>query len=119
MADPFIQNLFVMRHGETLDDDDGPWLAETARPWDPPITERGRLQAWELGRKLRVEGWKVTRLVVSPFLSCVQTAAEVATALCSTSDGRGSRGGPIDPSRVKVILYKVLAWLHLRPRTFC
>jgi phosphohistidine phosphatase SixA len=72
-----VQNLFVMRHGERMDDAEPSWVAEAARPWDPPLTEKGHLQAQEKGKKLRSEGFLVTRILVSPFLRCVQTTAGV------------------------------------------
>lgn len=72
-----MQNLFVMRHGERMDDADPTWVAKAARPWDPPLTEKGHLQAQEKGKKLRSEGLLVTRILVSPFYRCVQTAAGV------------------------------------------
>lgn len=58
-----------------------------------------------MGKRLRKEGWNITRVLVSPFLRCVQTAAEVITALClvdSSSDPSSSREAVIDPSKVKV-----------------
>lgn len=72
-----VQNLIVMRHGERMDDADPTWVAKAARPWDPPLTEKGHLQAQEKGKKLRSEGLLVTRIFVSPFLRCVQTTAGV------------------------------------------
>jgi hypothetical protein len=108
---PHVQHLFVMRHGERLDDADPSWVPRTDRPWDPPLTETGKQQAWEVGKKLRSEGWGITRVVVSPFLRCVQTAAQVVTALCLVDDddsshhaaaSESSQDAVIDPSKVKV-----------------
>ncbi|KAG6544246.1 hypothetical protein Mapa_014349 [Marchantia paleacea] len=102
---PYMQNLFVMRHGERRDDADELWVESAPRPWDPPLTEKGKYQAWIVGKRLRKEGWNITRVLVSPFLRCVQTAAEVITALClvdSSSDASNSRDAVIDPSKVKV-----------------
>jgi bisphosphoglycerate-dependent phosphoglycerate mutase len=105
---PHVQHLFVMRHGERLDDADPSWVPRTDRPWDPPLTERGKQQAWEVGKRLRTEGWGITRVVVSPFLRCVQTAAQVVTALCLVDDddsnhhAESSQDAVIDPSKVKV-----------------
>jgi len=76
-SDPFVQNLFVLRHGEAGGGDDGEGVS-----WDPPLTNRGKLQAWRVGRNLRMEDWNITRVVMSPFLRCVQTAAEVIAGLC-------------------------------------
>lgn len=108
---PHVQHLFVMRHGERLDDADPSWVPKTDRPWDPPLTERGKQQAWEVGKRLRTEGWGITRVVVSPFLRCVQTAAQVVTALCLVDDddsshhaaaSESSKDAVIDPCKVKV-----------------
>jgi hypothetical protein len=74
--DPFVQNLFVLRHGEAVSGHG------TEGSWDPPLTDRGKLQAWRVGRSLRMEDWNITRVVVSPYLRCVQTAAEVIAGLC-------------------------------------
>lgn len=75
--DPFMQNLFVLCHGEQVK-----YLDDAARPWDPPLTERGKMEAWRVGREIRLEDWNVTRVVTSPFLRCVQTAVEVIAGLC-------------------------------------
>lgn len=67
------QKLFVMRHGERWDDANPTWV--DSRMWDPPLTDRGWEQATEVGRKFRSEGVQITRILVSPFLRCVQTTA--------------------------------------------
>jgi len=76
--DPFVQNLFVLCHGEQVSNVS---YVDTKRPWDPPLTARGKLQAWRVGRKILLEDWNVTRIVVSPLLRCVQTAIEVIAGL--------------------------------------
>eukprot|EP00897_Mesotaenium_endlicherianum_P005634 jgi/Mesen1/5099/ME000253S04217 len=106
-----MQALLVMRHSERLDNADAAWAAAAARPWDPPITERGRGMAFEMGRRIRSEGYGVTRVVCSPFLRCVQTAAEVIRALAAVEASPGGGGGSggvgqvaIDPTQIKVSL---------------
>lgn len=105
-APPRMQHLFVMRHGDRMDDADRNWVLTAPRPWDPPLTELGKWRARDVGRRLRREGWNITRVVCSPFLRCVQTASEAITALCaldtSTEGARTSREVAIDPSKVKV-----------------
>lgn len=99
------QSLFVMRHGERMDNYDPQWADSAPRPWDPPLTDEGKLQAWRTGQKLRREGGNITRVFCSPFLRCVQTAAEVVRALCATDDhanASSSKDVVIDPSKVKV-----------------
>lgn len=87
-----IQNLVVMRHSERMDDVDPTWTTASERPWDPPITESGKQMAGEVARKLRGEGRSIDRIVVSPFLRCVQTAAEVVKALMAVGSTRGGSG---------------------------
>ena len=70
------QKLFVMRHGQRWDDANRDWIHEPGvRTWDPPLTEDGVEQARSAGEKLRSEGVTISRIFVSPFLRCVQTAA--------------------------------------------
>jgi len=102
---PFSQNLFVMRHGERIDNYDPHWIHSASRPWDPPLTNNGKLQAWGTGKRLRTEGWNITRVICSPFLRCIQTASEVVAALCALEVhplALSSRDVTIDPSKVKV-----------------
>lgn len=70
------QKLFVMRHGQRWDDANREWVHEVgARTWDPPLTENGLEQARSAGETMRSEGVLISRIFVSPFLRCVQTAA--------------------------------------------
>ncbi|XP_002978895.2 uncharacterized protein LOC9659801 [Selaginella moellendorffii] len=100
----FKQNVFILRHGERRDDVDKEWLANASRPWDPPLTDAGKKQAWNAGRKLRLAGFEINRVLISPYLRCVQTAAEAIMALCVNQTDLGndsSTGVVIDPSKVK------------------
>lgn len=103
-ADPFVQNIFVLRHGESVSSGD---RVCSERPWDPPLSDRGKLQAWRVGRSFRMEEWNITRVVISPFLCCVQTAAEVIAGLCLLPSSveacqKGSVATPQPPSSIKV-----------------
>ena len=83
IPDPFVQNLFVLCHGEQVNYVDGQsGAAKGMRPWDSPLTERGKLQARRVGREIRLEDWNVTRVVMAPSLRCVQTAVEVISGMC-------------------------------------
>lgn len=83
IPDPFVQNLFVLRHGEQLNQlEVQPGAVKAARPWDPPLTDKGKLQAWTVGRNMKLEDWNITRVVMSPSLRCVQTAVEIIAGLC-------------------------------------
>uniref|UniRef100_A0A5B6ZQ50 Phosphoglycerate mutase family protein n=1 Tax=Davidia involucrata TaxID=16924 RepID=A0A5B6ZQ50_DAVIN len=103
----FCQNVVVMRHGDRIDNFEPLWAATAARPWDPPLVDKGKVRAFCRGRKLRTHlGFPIHRVFVSPFLRCIQTASEVAFALCAvdndpnnmTSDGVKK----MDPSKLKV-----------------
>ncbi|OAY77235.1 hypothetical protein ACMD2_24299 [Ananas comosus] len=59
------------------------WVLRAARPWDPPLTEAGRIRAWTVGKRIRclqTAAAAVDRVLVSPFLRCLQTAAEAVSA---------------------------------------
>lgn len=91
-----VQSVVVMRHGDRIDNADPRWTTTAARPWDPPITDGGRTRSRCTGLRLRL-GPPTGRAFVSPFLRCVQTAAEAVAALCAAGDN-----ADIDPSKVKV-----------------
>lgn len=105
-----VQNVIVMRHGDRLDNFEPLWVASAKRPWDPPLTEVGKIRAWNTGKKLRKNlGFKIDRVFVSPFLRCIQTAYEAISALCAQGDYdlmETSENVIIDPSTVKVKRYR-------------
>lgn len=105
----FTQNVIVMRHGDRLDNVVPRWAASAPRPWDPPLADDGRIRAFGTGEQFRkLLGFPIHRVFVSPFLRCLETAAEVVTALCAvdkkSSDPNDltSNGVVIDPSKIKV-----------------
>ncbi|CAK9319210.1 unnamed protein product [Citrullus colocynthis] len=78
----FYQNVVVMRHGDRFDNFDSSWSATAARPWDPPLYKDGLVRAFDTGRTfLNLLPFPFHRVFVSPFLRCVQTAAQVLQAL--------------------------------------
>ncbi|PKI55055.1 hypothetical protein CRG98_024562 [Punica granatum] len=95
-----------MRHGDRIDNFEPLWVSTAARPWDPPLIQDGRVRAFCAGRKIRTQlGFPIHRAFVSPFLRCIQTAAEVVSALCAVDDdpnATNSDGVSIDPSKLKV-----------------
>lgn len=101
-----FQNVVVMRHGDRLDNTEPLWVSTAARPWDPPLADPGKVRAFCTGRKLRSQlGFPIHRVLVSPFLRCVQTASEVISALCAIDDDPVNMTGDgvaIDPSKLKV-----------------
>mmetsp|Transcript_20270 Transcript_20270/g.67628 ORF Transcript_20270/g.67628 Transcript_20270/m.67628 type:complete len:589 (-) Transcript_20270:662-2428(-) len=76
--------VWVMRHGMRLDDQDPTWKLSASRPYDPPICEHGREQCKLAGmsfKSSRSQVGDISFVLSSPFLRCVQTAAEVASIL--------------------------------------
>ncbi|XP_058757598.1 uncharacterized protein LOC131630875 [Vicia villosa] len=85
------QNVIVMRHSERIDNIEPLWLSTATRPWDPPLSPSGRVLAFQTGQGIRKSlGFPIQRLFVSPFLRCVQTAAEIVIALFDVNDAGGS-----------------------------
>jgi broad specificity phosphatase PhoE len=105
-----LQRVVVMRHGDRIDQFNDMWVRRSQRPWDPPLASDGFERAWSIGRKLRRIGFPITRVVVSPFKRCLQTAAEAVSALCAVVKDEcdlftveTSKGVQINPCNVKVI----------------
>ncbi|CAN6899031.1 unnamed protein product [Brassica oleracea] len=72
------QNVFVMRHGDRLDNFNRHWAATAARPWDPHVSQNGLVRAFQTGQRIRSQtGSPIHRVFVSPFFRCVHTASEV------------------------------------------
>lgn len=100
-GEEYVQNLYVMRHAEVVE-----WQVD--RWWDPPLSENGKLQAWKKGKELRKQSHiNISRVICSPFLRCVETAAQVVAALCAVDDyadapSTSTRHLLIDPSKLKV-----------------
>ncbi len=70
------QTVWIARHGNRLDFVNPEWFNTAERPYDPPLSEDGVVQAKELGKRLQLE--KIAHIFASPFLRTVQTANEVA-----------------------------------------
>ncbi|XP_068650906.1 uncharacterized protein [Aristolochia californica] len=101
----FVQHVIVMRHGDRIDNAEPLWVANAARPWDPPLTDAGKMRAWCTGKKIRRLNFRISRVFVSPFYRCIQTASEAVAALCAVDDdskAETSQNAVIDPSKVKV-----------------
>ncbi|KAL2319936.1 hypothetical protein Fmac_028905 [Flemingia macrophylla] len=102
----FYQNVVVMRHGDRIDNFDPQWVSQATRPWDPPLVQQGLVRAFATGRKFRNHlPFAFHRVFVSPFLRCLQTAAQVVAALSAVADDASrptADGVPIDPSKLKV-----------------
>nr|DAD18439.1 TPA_asm: hypothetical protein HUJ06_019902 [Nelumbo nucifera] len=106
LREQFQQHVIVMRHGDRIDNFQPLWVATASRPWDPPLTDTGKTRAFCTGRKLRKNlGFPIHRVFVSPFLRCIQTAAEAVSALCAVQDNplnMTSENVAVDPSKLKV-----------------
>ncbi|KAL3084349.1 hypothetical protein niasHT_035175 [Heterodera trifolii] len=76
-----VQNrlLWLVRHGQRVDNVDAQWRTNGALPrgkWDdPPLSARGLLQASEVGDALAAE--PIHLIFCSPFTRCVQTAQHI------------------------------------------
>ena len=73
-------SVWVVRHGQRADQADGDWWLTAPRPHDPELTALGERQAAAAGTALAA-GCGVQEIYSSPFLRCVQTAAQCAKAL--------------------------------------
>ena len=73
------QTVWIARHGNRLDFVNPEWFNTAKRPYDPPLSDDGILQAKQLGKRLVGEG--IAHIFASPFLRTVQTANEVAELL--------------------------------------
>eukprot|EP00659_Diplonema_papillatum_P016527 gene16527-25352_t len=87
---PWSKTGSVTRHGERVDYvDTEAWLSSEkgkARPWDPPLTERGVEQSKRLGGRIVEELKKhglppVTAVYASPFTRTLQTAHHAVDAM--------------------------------------
>ena len=48
-----IQRIFIIRHGERLDNVDYEWELTAERPYDPPLTDDGTKQAFDAGLRFK------------------------------------------------------------------
>ena len=99
------QHVFVMRHGDRIDNFEPLWVSTAARPWDPPLVQDGMIRAFRTGQRIRSQ-IPIHRVFVSPFLRCIQTASEVVSALSAVNvdpNAMSSKEVPsIDTSKLKV-----------------
>ncbi|KAF0932788.1 hypothetical protein E2562_012124 [Oryza meyeriana var. granulata] len=122
LSDLATKSLFVTRpslmhytatRDELLESAGEPlWAANSPRPWDPPLTDAGLLRAWTVANRIRsaaaADDFQIHRVLVSPFIRCLQTAAQAVAALCALPDDNALldlhriANVPLDPSRIKV-----------------
>ena len=48
-----VQRIFIIRHGERLDNVDYGWVMKAERPYDPPLTEDGTREALVAGERFK------------------------------------------------------------------
>ena len=48
-----VQRIFIIRHGERLDNVDYEWVMKAERPYDPPLTEDGTREALVAGERFK------------------------------------------------------------------
>ena len=73
------QTVWIARHGNRLDFVNPEWFNTAERPYDPPLSDDGSIQAKQLGQRLASEN--IVHICSSPFLRASQTANQVAEAL--------------------------------------
>ena len=82
------QHVIVMRHGDRIDHAQPGWILEAKkRAWDPPLLQKGKDRAFSTGICLKNNlPSPIHRVIVSPFLRCVQTASQVVSAFLLKPD---------------------------------
>ena len=75
------RTLYVLRHGERVDDVEPRWSESAARVHDPPLTATGVRQARATGRLLRRLDPTVDAVLASPFVRAAGTAHHVARVI--------------------------------------
>jgi broad specificity phosphatase PhoE len=73
------RTIWIARHAQRLDEADPGWRARAERPYDPPLSERGREQARALARRLA--GEPIRHVFASPMLRTAATAQAAAESL--------------------------------------
>ncbi len=73
------QIVWLARHANRLDFVNPEWFNTAERPYDPPISDDGKIQAQQLAQRLKQEN--IAHIFASPFLRTVQTASYVAEVL--------------------------------------
>jgi broad specificity phosphatase PhoE len=73
------QIIWIARHANRLDFVNPDWFMTAEKPYDPPLSDDGIVQAQKLAERLK--GEKISQIFASPFLRTVQTANAVAEVL--------------------------------------
>ncbi len=77
-----VRTIWLVRHANRQDFVTPEWFNTAERPYDPPLSADGMVQARELTKILSLEKTpQISQIFSSPFLRTVQTAHELATSL--------------------------------------
>ena len=60
-----VQSIFIIRHGERLDNVDYEWVMKAERPYDPPLTEDGSREALVAGERFKHKVKLIIILLIS------------------------------------------------------
>ncbi|GAA0148998.1 hypothetical protein LIER_36844 [Lithospermum erythrorhizon] len=117
------QHVVIMRHGDRADFVDPTWVDTATRKWDPELVTQGITRAFKTGQKIRTHLADVSihRGFVSPFLRCLQTAAEAVSALVAnveSVDDLDNYASASHASKIKVAIeYGLCEMLNSRAIT--
>ncbi|CAB3404275.1 unnamed protein product [Caenorhabditis bovis] len=74
------RTIWLVRHGERIDNVDKKWKDNNPKKWDDPeLTTRGKTQSAEVGKALA--NYNIEKIICSPFTRCVETAAVIVTMM--------------------------------------
>ncbi|CCD65803.1 Phosphoglycerate mutase family protein [Caenorhabditis elegans] len=74
------RTIWLVRHGQRVDNVDKKWKANNDAKWDDPeLTLRGKQQAHEVGKHFA--NMNIEAIVVSPFTRCIETAAQIVAMM--------------------------------------
>ncbi|KAJ3029368.1 hypothetical protein HDV00_009620 [Rhizophlyctis rosea] len=89
-APDFAATVWVVRHGERIDQINPSWIATAQNPYDPPLTETGIAQATRCGTSIlsdissTPQKTTLTHILSSPFYRTLQTSRALLTGLSQT-----------------------------------
>ena len=73
------RTIWIARHGNRFDFVYPEWFNTAERRYDPPLSEDGFLQTYQIGKRLESE--TINHIFASPFLRTIQTAHQIADIL--------------------------------------
>lgn len=73
------QTIWIVRHGHRFDFAYPEWFNTAEKKYDPPLSDEGFLQVYQLTNRLKNE--PIQHLFCSPFLRAIQTADPIAKLL--------------------------------------